>query len=61
MKRTQNYDANRGTTTEQIVYYMPGTPRLAAENGRIERFVKSLLRRRGGLRSARKRSQETPR
>lgn len=32
------------------VNYMPGMPRLPREPGRVGRFVRSLLRRRGGLR-----------
>lgn len=44
-------DREESTETEStaVVNYMPGMPRLPREPGRVGRFVRSLLRRRGGL------------
>lgn len=55
MKQTQDYDFDVEPHAEQLDFYMPGTPRLSTGEGRIERFVKSLVRRRGKLRPAWKR------
>lgn len=46
-------DSEQSTETESTdatVNYLPGMPRLTREPGRVGRFVRSLLRRRGGLR-----------
>jgi len=37
-------------TPEQPDYYLPGMPTPSTEPGRVERFVRRLFRRRGGLR-----------
>jgi hypothetical protein len=50
MKRTRNYETD--SEREPLDYYMPGTPRLTTGDSRVERLVKSLFRRRGGLRPA---------
>lgn len=33
-----------------VEFYLPAMPRLSTTTGRVERFVTTLLRRRGGLR-----------
>lgn len=43
-------DTSTDTELTAVVNYMPGMPRLPREPGRVGRFVRSLLRRRGGLR-----------
>jgi hypothetical protein len=53
MRRTQNYQTD--SESKPLDYYMPGTPQLSTGDSRVERLVKSLFRRRGGLRPARKR------
>jgi hypothetical protein len=57
MERTREHETDRRNATERIEYYMPGTLWPSAETSRIERFVKSLFRRRGGLRPARNEDQ----
>lgn len=39
-----------GTDESGFDYYLPGTPTVSSDPGRIERFVTRLFRRRGGLR-----------
>lgn len=46
-QRTRAGDRERGTDSK---FYLPGLPRPKAEPGRVERFVRRLLRQRGTYR-----------
>jgi len=48
MDRTQ--DDTRNRNQDEFVNYLPGMPKLSREPGRLERFFRKLLRRRGPLR-----------
>lgn len=50
MERHQQEPQPSDDTGTQPVNYLPGMPAVSAEPGRIERFVASLLQRRGSLR-----------
>ncbi|WP_280535858.1 hypothetical protein [Halopenitus sp. POP-27] len=43
-------DASRTDESVPFEQYLPATPRLSTEPGRVERFLTRLFRRRGGLR-----------
>lgn len=43
-------DADTEETQAELINYMPGMPTLSSEPGRVERFIKTLFRRRGPLR-----------
>ncbi|MDJ1434674.1 hypothetical protein [Halostagnicola sp. A-GB9-2] len=45
----------RTTSEEQrgAEYYLPGTPAMSPSDGRLERFLKTLFRRRGRIRADR--------
>lgn len=40
----------RSERSAEFDYYLPGMPNPSASPGRVERFLKRLFRRRGGLR-----------
>jgi len=49
----------RASSTDDFVTYLPGTPTVSSEPGRIERFLKKLFRRRGELRPVVRERDET--
>jgi len=49
----------RSTARNDTVTYLPGSPTLSGEPGRIERFVRNLFRRRGALRPVARKRDDT--
>lgn len=50
MTRMETEQTSEPEPADDVVNYLPGMPRLSSEPGRVGRFLRKLLRRRGGLR-----------
>lgn len=46
----ESEDGTEGTAQDELINYMPGMPTFSKDLGRIERFLKRIGSRRGGLR-----------
>lgn len=42
-------EQKQDSTQDDFVNYLPGMPKLSDEPGTVERFLKTVFRRRGGL------------
>lgn len=50
MERTYDTEQTASADQTDIKYYLPGTSQMSNEPGVVERFLKTLFRRRGGYR-----------